>query len=187
MIVNIYLINGHSSLQFGIWTGFPSAGWYNPTSRRWSRPSWNREAQKLNSVLGCMSLPQVLLGKFYRPWPIVKVPSISESSRSLAACNFEIFFIFRATLTYFFSGQPCHIGCLLDYREDTGYTIIYLMISWVYTHFFLIFDILVLFLLMLDSWVMFLMLLDTPIALLITLDIFLTSSLILTSLKLPDV
>jgi len=30
LIVNIYLINGHSSLQFGIWTAFPSAGWYNP-------------------------------------------------------------------------------------------------------------------------------------------------------------
>jgi len=40
---------------------------------------------------------------------------------------------------------------------------------------------------MLDSFVMFLMLLDTSVDLLITLDIFLTTSLILASLKLPDV
>lgn len=43
------------------------------------------------------------------------------------------------------------------------------------------------FLFVLDSFVMFLKLLDTSIALLITLDIFLTSSLILASLELPDV
>jgi len=54
-------------------------------------------------------------------------------------------------------------------------------------YFLLIFDILVLFLLMLNSFVIFLMLLDTSVSLLITPDIFLTSSLIRASLKLPHV
>jgi len=96
VIVNIYLINGHSSLQYGIWTGFPSAGWYNPTSRRRSGPSWNREVQKLNSVLGHMSLPQILLSKLYRSWPIV------ESSCSPAACSFETFFYVSGHISLFF-------------------------------------------------------------------------------------